>query len=84
MTTLSPPLHMLPRFLEMKYDFVKPSFVDYNTTQLHVDKSMHLKTTKHDLQTYLNKNPIKTTKIHLNSIEPIKQPQINHIKPLSI
>ncbi len=50
-TILSPPHHKSPKFLEMAHDFIMPSFVNYNTMQLHFGKSMHLGKAKHDLQT---------------------------------
>jgi hypothetical protein len=73
-TTLSPPLQILPKFLETKYNFAKPLFVNYGTTQLHVDKSMYFETTKNDLQTCskIQSKPPKFTLIQLN---PLSNPK---------
>jgi len=72
-TTLSPPLHILLRFLEMKSNFARLSFVNYGTMQSHVDKSMYLETTKNDLQT--SKTQSKPPKLTLIQLNPLNNPK---------
>jgi hypothetical protein len=58
----------------MEYSFAKPSFVDCRTTHSHANKSMHLETTKNDLQTCseTQSEPQKLTLIQLN---PLSNPK---------